>query len=168
MTVICGLLLKMCLCCFQTIEYSVALLIKSKEEGKYLFLFIMHINVLSYLISIWYHVQSHNIFIFFYFLIKQIFPFLLFDIIRLQDIIRFVHLRKKKKNRFSCCWLSPVFLIHVTDCCLGRFCSGTGSGSQCPVSPSQWGEGNVGGLALVSLLVSKPRAVHPVIWWQVE
>ena len=38
MIVICGLPLKKCLCCFQTIEYSVALLIKSKEEGKYLFL----------------------------------------------------------------------------------------------------------------------------------
>lgn len=43
--------------------------------------------------------------------------------------------KKKKKNRFSCCRLSPVFLIHITDCGLGHFCSGTGSGSQSPVSP---------------------------------
>ena len=147
MIVICGIPIKMCLCCFQTIEYSVALLIKSKEEGRYLFLFIMHINVPSYLVNIWYHVQSHNIFILFcfIFLIKQIFPFLCYLI--LQGY--FVHLKKKKKkNRFSCCWLSPVFLIYITDCCLGHFCSGTRSGSQCPVSPCQWGEGNVGGLAL--------------------
>ena len=48
---------------------------------------------------------------------------------------------------------------------LGTFVQGLGLGVS---AQQQWREGNVGRLALVSLLLSQPRVFHPVIWQQVN
>ena len=91
---------------------------------------------------------------------KTSFPFFCYLI--LQGY--FFHL-KKKKNRFSCCWLSLCLLSTSLTAALGTFVQGLGLGVS---AQKQWREGNVGRLALVSLLLSQPRVVHPVIWQQVN